>query len=141
MVIRTFRPTVQGLEEHLIAFNEIIREIDPSILIMDPITSFIDVGSPMEVEAMLSRVLDLFKSQRMLVSMTALPSGSESSEETDVSVSYLVDTWVSLDYVIHGQDRKWTIYVDKSRGRDHSHEKVQFMILSQGVSVQLFQMR
>lgn len=138
MIIRAFRPTLHGLEEHLISFNQTIRELDPSVVIMDPITSFIDIGSPMEVKSMLARVLDSLKSQNITSMMTVLTSGLQSPEETDVGVSSLMDTWIALDYVMRGQDRQRTIYVVKSRGMDHSTEKQRLKISSKGVTVQPF---
>ena len=138
MIIRAFRPTLRGLEEHLISFNQTIRDIDPNVVIMDPITSFIDIGSPIEVKSMLARVLDSLKSQNITSMMTVLTSGLESPEETEVGVSSLMDTWVALDYVMHGQDRQRAIYVVKSRGMDHSTEKRRLKISSKGVTVQDF---
>jgi circadian clock protein KaiC len=45
------RPTVYGLEMHLVMMYDLIKEFKPEIVVLDPITDFFEVGSKSEVKA------------------------------------------------------------------------------------------
>ena len=49
------RPTLYGLETHLATIHKIINEFQPDVVIFDPISNLITVGSPEEVKSMLTR--------------------------------------------------------------------------------------
>ena len=50
------RPTLHGLEMHLVSIYKFIKKFKPSVVILDPITNLITVGSVSEVKAMLMRI-------------------------------------------------------------------------------------
>ena len=53
------RPTAQGLEMHLVTMNKLISEFRPSVAIVDPVTNLIAFGTSKEVQATLTRLIDL----------------------------------------------------------------------------------
>lgn len=134
-----FRPTFRGLEEHLILINSMINLFNPDIVIMDPISSLIDIGSSLQVKSMLTRVFDIIKAQGMTLFVTSLTPGSDTPEHTDVGIALLMDTWIALDYVDTDTSRETQIYVVKSRGTNHSTNKWRYNISPNGLSVSRYE--
>ena len=56
------RPSYFGLEMHLLELMNSIEEFKPEVIVVDPITSLIGGGDNLEVQAMLTRMIDLLKS-------------------------------------------------------------------------------
>jgi len=133
--IHSFRPTLRGLEEHLISITNLVEEHAPGCVVLDPISGLMDVGSQQEVKSMLVRILDRLKGQGITLLLTALIDGSDSPVETDAEVSSLMDTWIAINYNQEGDTRFRSIFVVKSRGMDHSQEKRRLVITSEGLEV------
>ncbi|NCP33894.1 MAG: KaiC family protein, partial [Armatimonadetes bacterium] len=83
----TARPTLHGLETHLALIQRAIREFKPGIVVMDPITNFLAVGTPSESKAMLMRLVDFLKSGRITALVTSLTESSHSLEQSEVGLS------------------------------------------------------
>ncbi|MHB8521210.1 MAG: circadian clock protein KaiC [Limisphaerales bacterium] len=133
--LQAFRPTVQGLEEHLIRITHIVDNLKPECVVLDPITNFITVGGPEEVRSMLMRILDHLKQRGMTLFLTALTRGSGTSDETETAMSSLVDTWIALDLAVVGHARRREIHIVKSRGMQHSHQTHELVMSAQGLSL------
>ena len=131
----TARPTTQGLETHLATIYKRIRDFQPRVVVMDPISNFILVGSFEEIKAMLMRLVDYLKSQEITGLFTALIHGKGAPEQTDEGVSSLIDSWLLLrDLELNGE-RNRVLYLLKSRGMAHSSQVREFLISSQGVDL------
>jgi circadian clock protein KaiC len=122
LAIQAFRPNFRGIEEHLFEMSAVIDRFEPELVVIDPITNFISVGTCEEVKSMLTRIIDHLKSRGITMVFTALISGSGRPDETETDVSSMVDTWIALDLKLVGNLRHREIYVVKSRGMEHSHE-------------------
>ncbi len=133
--VRAFRPTLRGLEEHLVSIIQAIDERRPSCIAIDPITNFVTVGNSDEVGGMLTRLLGHVKGLGITLFLTALTPVSGSVEETDTSVSSTVDSWIALEQILDGTQRRRRIYIVKSRGMRHAHDIREFIMSSQGLSV------
>ena len=57
------RPTLHGLEMHLVVIYKLIKEFKPTTIILDPITNLVTVGTVSEIKAILIR-LDRFFTKR-----------------------------------------------------------------------------
>ena len=57
------RPTLCGLESHLVTLHKLVTEFKPEALVMDPITNLTAVGNDAEIKGMLTRVIDFLKGQ------------------------------------------------------------------------------
>ena len=57
------RPSLYGLEMHLVTMYKLIEEFKPSVVIVDPISNLITVGSISETRSMLTRLIDHIKSK------------------------------------------------------------------------------
>ena len=56
------RPTVAGLETHILTMHRLSDEFKPKVVVIDPISNLAEVGNQVDVKAMLSRLIDHFKS-------------------------------------------------------------------------------
>jgi circadian clock protein KaiC len=127
------RPTVFGLEMHLVAMHKLVNEFEPRVVIIDPISNFAAVGSEVEIKAMLTRLVDFCKMRQITLLFTSLTSGGNSEETTETEVSSLMDTWLLLQDVESGAERNRVLQLLKSRGMAHSSQTREFLITDEGV--------
>ena len=59
------RPTLYGLETHLVTIYQMVNEFQPDVVIFDPISNLITVGTTEEVKSMLTRLIDFLKSKQI----------------------------------------------------------------------------
>ena len=130
------RPTLLGLEAHLVQIHKLVVEFEPTTVIVDPISNFVSGGSTADVQAMLLRLIDFLKSRQITAMFTHLTSGGVPMEATDVGVSSLIDTWLLVRDIELGGERNRGLYVIKSRGMAHSNQVREFLITSRGVQLQ-----
>lgn len=134
--INTSRPTVFGLEMHLAAMHKLIKEFDPDVVVIDPISNLITVGSVNQVRSMLMRMIDFLKMNMITAMFTALTKESNNYEQVDESISSLVDTWLLVRDIEYNGERNRGIYVLKSRGMEHSNQIREFKITKNGIQLQ-----
>ncbi len=129
------RPTLYGLEMHLVAIHKAIRKFKPQVVVLDPITNLITVGSVSEVKSMLVRLIDLFQSEQITVMFTALSLNNIVNEQTDEGVSSLVDAWILIRDIEANGERNRGLYIMKSRGMPHSNQVREFVITENGLDL------
>ena len=130
------RPTLYGLETHLAVMHKQIQEFNPRVVIIDPLSNFINTGSQTEVHAMLLRLVDYLKSKQITGLFTSLAQpGEKGFEQTDVGISSVMDTWLLLRDIELGGERNRGLYVLKSRGMGHSNQIREFILSDHGVDV------
>ena len=129
------RPTLHGLEQHLVAIHKIIKRFKPEVVILDPITNLITVGSVSEVKAMLIRLIDFLQEEQITVMFTALALNTNVSEQTDEGVSSLVDAWLLVRDIEFNGERNRGMYIMKSRGMKHSNQVREFIITDKGIDL------
>ena len=127
------RPTVHGLEMHLVAIHKKIKKFKPDIVILDPITNLISVGSVSEVKAMLIRLVDFLQNEGITGMFTALALNNTLNEQTDEGISSLVDAWLLIRDIEFNGERNRGLYVMKSRGMGHSNQVREFTISDSGL--------
>ncbi|GAB3937731.1 circadian clock protein KaiC [Mucilaginibacter myungsuensis] len=129
------RPTLYGLEMHLVAMHKHIRKFKPDTVILDPITNLITIGSVGEVKSMLVRLIDFLMEEQITVMFTALSLNTIVNEQTDEGVSSLVDAWLLVRDIEFNGERNRGMYVMKSRGMKHSNQVREFLITDGGLSL------
>ena len=129
------RPTIYGLESHLVAVHKLVTEFRPEAVVMDPITNLSAVGNDAEIKGMLTRVIDFLKSQAITAVFTSLTSGSSVAEQSEVGVSSLMDTWLLLSMVQSASERNRVLSLLKSRGMGHSNQMREFVLSDQGIDL------
>jgi len=127
------RPTLYGLEIHLVTIYKLINELNPDIVIFDPISNLISVGSPDEVKSMLTRLIDFLKSKQITALSTSL--SAMGNIETSVGISSLMDTWINLEAVETNGERNRTIDIIKARGMSHSNQLREFQLTDNGIKI------
>jgi circadian clock protein KaiC len=129
------RPTLYGLEMHLVVFYKLIKEFKPKTVVLDPITNLITVGDSSEVKSILVRLIDLLQKEQITVMFTALIFNHSVAGRVDEEVSSLVDTWLSVSDIENNGERNRAIYVMKSRGMKNSNQVREFLITDNGIKI------
>lgn len=129
------RPTFYGLELHLLSMTKFIEKVKPEVVVLDPITNLITVGSTSEVKSLLTRLIDYLQSKGITVMFTALALKDNKSEQSDEGVSSLVDAWLLVRDIESNGERNRGLYIMKSRGMKHSNQVREFVITDQGLKL------
>jgi len=133
--IHAARPTTSGLEGHLSAMHRLVEENKPRVVVVDPISNLISVGTSVEVRAMLARLIDFMKVRQVTALFTSLTVDEEHPEGTDIGISSFMDTWLVLKNIDRNGERIRTLDVLKSRGMPHSNQVREFVLTSQGLKL------
>ncbi len=133
--IYAVRPTIYGLEMHLVKMYKLINEFKPQVVIIDPITNLITVGSETEVKSMLSRLIDFLKMNQITALFTNLSHAGGALELTEFGISSLMDTWLLLRDIEIGGERNRGLYILKSRGMAHSNQIREFLLTDKGIDL------
>jgi circadian clock protein KaiC len=128
------RPSIYGLEMHLVTIHKQIKEFNPGVVAIDPISNLINIGTIMETKKMITRLIDFLKASHITGMYTNLSHG-DSLGETDIGVSSLMDTWLLLrDIEINGE-RNRALYILKSRGMKHSNQVRELVLTDKGIEL------
>ncbi len=133
LTFQASRPSLFGLEMHLISIFRAVQDAKPSVVIIDPLSNLSTIGSYNEVMATLLRLIDYLKAQQITTLFTSLVANGEAENETHLGVSSLMDTWLSLRNLEINGERNRGLYVLKSRGMSHSNQIREFLLSSEGV--------
>src|SRR5690606_33128177 len=128
------RPALQGLEQHLVQMHKLVRRLQPSVVVIDPISNFVAAGSMTDASAMLTRLIDFLKMNGITATLTNLTSGSQ-LERTDVKISSIVDSWLLLRNIEQDGERNRAMFVLKSRGMAHSNQLREFVMTDHGIDL------
>jgi len=129
-----FRPSVLGLEQHLFAMQRAVTEFAPAVVVMDPISDLLRIGSEADVSAMLTRQVDFLKARGVTALFTSLNAGTEAALP-DQQIASLVDTWLLVKTMEGNGELNRLLYVLKSRGTAHSNQIREFVLTSQGIEL------
>jgi len=129
------RPTYSGLEMQLVTVNKLIREFRPSVAVIDPITGLTNIGTEVEVKAMLLRLIDMLKNSNVTALCTSLTHRGHDLEQTEAAVTSLMDTWLLVRDIEYNGERTRGLYVLKSRGMAHSNQIREFLITDHGIDL------
>jgi circadian clock protein KaiC len=129
------RPSRFGLETHLVLMHRTVEQFKPDVVVIDPMTNLLSVGTQIDVRAMLTRMIDFLKMRGITALFTSLtPAGSE-LQTTEAMISSLMDTWVlATTDTIDRQRQRW-LYILKSRGMAHSDEMRSFRFTDHGIEL------
>lgn len=135
LLIHSARPTLYGIENHLTRMYKLIEEFNPSLVIVDPITSFNSQGDENTVKELFIRVMDLLKTNNITAFLTSLTSSSQNIETSETEVSSLIDSWILLKDIESIGERNKGLYIIKSRGMSHSNQIREFMLTDNGAEL------
>lgn len=136
--IHSSRPTLQGLEQHLVMMHDLVRAFRPTVIAVDPISNLTLAHDDAEVKPTLMRLIDLLKKEQITAVFTSLTSGGDAAsapEDSQLGVSSLMDTWLLLRNLEFTGERNRTIFVQKSRGMAHSNQVREFVLSDKGIDL------
>ena len=136
--IHSSRPSLQGLEMHLLVLFKLIDKLKPRTVIIDPISSLVSIGSIGEVRDMMVRVIDMLKIKKITALFTSLthPIEDRKGNLTVDAVSSLADIWIDLDSNLNGNTYTRRIRMIKSRGMGHETRLRNFIITDNGIKLE-----
>ena len=129
------RPTVAGLETHILTMHRLSDEFKPKVVVIDPISNLAEVGNQVDVKAMLSRLIDHFKSNGVTTFFSSLVSGGAPEESSGVGISSLMDTWLQLEDIEKNGEHNRGLFILKSRGMAHSNQIREFLLTDRGIDL------
>jgi len=126
------RPTFYSLEMHLAIMLREIAKFRPSVVVLDPISAFVDSGDQQEVQSMLLRMIDYLKNHGITGVFTHL-AHIQGEAKTDAGLSSLMDAWILLlNREVNGEFNR-ELYLLKARGIAHSNQVREFVMSSDGI--------
>ena len=129
------RPSLYGLEMHLATMFKEIEKFKPLVVIIDPITSLMDVGTSSECRGMVTRLVDYLKAGQVTTLFTSLTHGGHSLHQSEAAMSSLMDSWLLLQDVEGNGEHNRVLYVLKARGMAHSNQVREFLISNRGIDL------
>jgi len=127
------RPSLYGLEMHLLTIYDSVKKFKPRVVVMDPVTNLVTVGTEIEVRSMLTRLIDFFKTEQVTALFPSLTTGD--SSQSEIAISSLMDVWVLLRNIETGGERNRGLYILKSRGMEHSNQIREVLLSSHGIGL------
>jgi circadian clock protein KaiC len=134
--IHASRPTLHGLEQHLVLMYELVRQWRPSVVVVDPISNLSMEHHDMALRGTLMRLIDYLKQQGTTALFTTLTADEPTpTVDSQVGVSSLMDTWLMLSNLELAAERSRAVQIVKSRGMPHSNQVRRFVMSAEGLQV------
>jgi circadian clock protein KaiC len=134
--LHSSRPTLFGLEEHLVLMHELVEAFEPAVVVVDPISNLTMEREEASLKPTLMRLIDFLKQRGITAVYTTLMQDSgEPLADTQIGVSSLMDTWLLLANQEHNGERTRTLQVLKSRGMAHSNQVREFVFGDRGIDL------
>ena len=136
--IHCSRPSMHGLEQHLVVMHDMVLASRPGVVVADPISNLTMDNSEAAVKPTLMRLIDFLKQQQItsvFTSLTADGTATSAPEDSQMGVSSLMDTWLLLRNVEFNGERNRLLYVLKSRGMAHSNQVREFVLSDTGIDL------
>lgn len=137
-VVRNMRSVGINLAKHLKsgllrfeAARPSLFGFEPESIVVDPISAF--RGPSSEVHATLVRLADVCKTKGITAVFTSLSAVAEQMNESERSVSSLMDTWIALQDIDADGERNRILYLLKSRGMSHSKQIREYELSEDGI--------
>jgi len=132
--IHAARPTLYGVERHLVEVHEQVTEFRPQLVLVDPLNNLSVTEESIELQSILVRLVDYLKRQGITAMFTQLQPVGQSDQT--LGVSSLMDSWLELRNAEQGGLFRRTIFILKSRGMVHSNRRHEFVISSKGLRLE-----
>ncbi|HVC10285.1 MAG TPA: circadian clock protein KaiC [Burkholderiales bacterium] len=120
-------------EEHLLKLRALIRECQPQVVVIDPLTAIAKAGSLGTARTVANRLINMLKDDGISLLVTALSATDDlQAESTDLEISTIADTWIHLSYVVRSGERNRALTIIKSRGTSHSNQVRELVLSTSG---------
>jgi circadian clock protein KaiC len=133
--VHASRPTLNGLEQHLVLMHDSVKDFRPSVVAIDPISN-LTMEYDKAVKPTLMRLIDHLKVENITAIFTSLISNESAlNGDSEVGVSSLMDTWIALRNVEQGGVRSRALVLLKARGMAHSQAVMGVRFSKRGVNL------
>ncbi len=129
------RPTLYGIEMHLVHIYDLVKEHKPDIVVLDPITDFFAIGSSAEVKAAITRIIDFLKTNQVTALFNKANTEEDTVDYSNVDISSLIDAWISLRVLERNGERQRGLFILKARGMAHSNQIRSLHLTDDGIKV------
>lgn len=134
--IQANRPTMQGLEQHLLQVHDTVDGFKPHVVVIDPISNLSVDDDDHLLKPALMRLIDFLKESQITALFTNLNKDTDSNLAlTQMGVSSLMDVWLMVSNLVSNGERSRTLQVIKARGMPHSNQVREFLISDTGVDL------
>jgi len=133
--IISFRPSFYGLETHLVRIHGIIDDFKPNLVVLDPISNLVSIGTLSEAKSMVTRLIDYLK-MKQITSIFTILAGMGELVETEIGISSLMDNWIVLKDMEFNGERSHSLYVIKARGSEHSNQLREYIFTNRGIKLE-----
>ena len=120
---------------HLATMFKEIAAFQPDVVIVDPITSLMELGTVSEGKGMVTRLIDYLKAGHITSLFTSLTQGGHALNQSEGGMSSLMDAWMLLQDFEGNGERNRVFYVLKARGMGHSNQIREFLISDHGIDI------
>jgi circadian clock protein KaiC len=134
LMFRCVRPSLLGLEAHLLAVQNLVEDFEPSVVVMDPVSDLAGSGRSRSVSAMLTRQVDFLKARGVTALFTILASEGR-REAGEHLIESLIDTAVLVRALEGNGEHNRVLSVMKSRGMAHSNQVREFLLTDRGIEL------
>jgi len=132
----TARPTAYGLEKHLVTFRELAAKFRASVMVVDPVSNLVTMGTAKDVKVLLMRMVDYLKRGKITSLFTDLVSGTDRDlPATDIEISSLIDSWILLQHVRSNGEFNHGLRIIKSRGMAHCNQLREYRFSEKGIEI------
>ena len=133
--IHAMRPSSYGLEMLLTIIERETEQFRATSVVVDPISSLESAGIFTDARNAVMRLVDFLKSRQITAFFTSLTGGGSPSEQSEVGISSLIDSWLLLRNLEQGSERTRLLYILKSRGMPHTNQVREFILGDDGVDL------
>jgi circadian clock protein KaiC len=131
---RCVRPSLLGPEAHLASMQSLVEEFVPTVVVVDPVSDLMGLGTARDVTAMVTREVDFLKVKGVTALFTS--AGPESEiEPSNHLIASLIDTWLHLRTLEGNGEHNRVLSVLKSRGMANSNQLREFLITNRGIEL------
>lgn len=124
------------VEEHFITIYRWLDAFQPDCLVIDPVSALLKAASADSAYMTTERILGEARARGITTLLTSLTDTDSLETESTLShVSTLTDSWISLEYRIHGGERNRALSIVKSRGSAHSNQVRELLLSNAGADL------
>ncbi len=136
LLIHAVRPTLMGLEQHLVHMNDLVSKHRPAVVVVDPISNLTFDENDRALKPTLMRLIDFLKCEQITALFTNLSTDVlPNLPPAQIGVSSLMDTWLLLSNLEFNGERTRALQVLKARGMAHSNRVREFVFSDHGVDL------
>nr|WP_230963899.1 circadian clock protein KaiC [Legionella pneumophila] len=133
--INSRRSVEMGLEDHIISIINLTEQKQFDVLILDPLSSLLDLGNQTEVKRLFIRFVSYMKSHNKTLLFTELiPDYLE--EKSELGLSSLTEIWIRLTNTQSNGEFNRLIHIAKARGIKTSNQIKEFYVTDKGIRIE-----